>query len=93
MANSFEGDITNTEFQTVESLTVGVPGSNFTGFTSGKTYTIQVVNHKDVHVLFKVSDAIFKLNNQDLQYTAGEDDPYINTLGFTCKLTILEENA
>lgn len=88
MANSFTGQInTNGEFVTVESVTVGVEGSSFTGFTSGSTYTIQV---KDFCTL-KVSDAEFDLNKRELQYKAGSDDLYIKTNSMGCGLTILEE--
>ena len=92
MANSFTGVVfTGDQFATVESLTVGVSGSNFTGFTSGKKYYIQVKDYAE----FKVSDAIFELNDKRILYfTAGADDLYIkaNTLDYKgCRLTILEE--
>lgn len=90
MANSFTGQInTNGEFVTVESVTVGVEGSTFTGFTEGKSYNIQVQNVADL----KVGDAIFTLGDrfQFLTYKAGTDDMYIKTDVIPTKLTILEE--
>ena len=93
MANSFTGFIsTHGDFETVESLTVGITGSNFTGFTAGKVYTMCVQNSAEL----KVSDAIFPLHNEKLQYKAGTDDLYIKTDYSTtndigCILTILEE--
>ena len=90
MANSFTGVInTNGEFVTVESVTVGVEGSNFTGFTIGKFYNIQVQNLAD----FKVGDAIFTLGDryQFLIIKARTDTLYIKTDVIPAKLTILEE--
>lgn len=89
-ANSFTGFIdTNSTFVTVASVTVGVSGSNFTGFTTDKTYTIQVQNTAEL----KVSDAEFTLKNQFMQFKQGADDLYIKTTTLPCKLTILEEDA
>lgn len=92
MANSFTGVVfSGDQFVTVESLTVGVEGSDFTGFTAGKTYAIQVKDYAE----FKVSDAIFELSDRRILYfTYGSDDLYIkaNTLDYKgCRLTILEQ--
>ena len=89
-ANSFTGRInTDNDFVTVESVTVGVTGSNFTGFTAGKVYTMQVQDH----CTLKVSDAEFFISVEHpyLQYKAGTDDMYIKTDSLGCTLTILEE--
>ena len=44
MANSFTGSInTDSEWVTIDSVTVGVEGSTFTGFTAGSTYSIQII--------------------------------------------------
>lgn len=77
MANSFTGVInTNGEFVTVESVTVGVEGSNFTGFTNGKTYVFQA----NRHIEFKVSDAIFSREKGEILYLKqGADDIYVMT--------------
>lgn len=86
-ANSFTGAInTEGEYVTVESLTVGQTGSNFTGFTEGKTYSIQMLQLG----YWKVSDAEFTIKT-DIPWTfkMGEDGPYIKTNG-NCMLTILE---
>lgn len=88
-ANSFTGVVNCDDFETVESLITG-DGSTFSGFTSGKTYTMQIINHRDTCVLFKISDAIFSRSNQIFEYTATSDDLYINTQGVDCTLTILE---
>ena len=92
-ANSFTGNIsTNGSFVTIESVTVGVTGSNFTGFTSGKIYTMCIENSAYI----KISDAIFPIHNEKFQYKAGDDDIYIktdysSTNNISCLLTILEE--
>lgn len=92
-ANSFTGNIsTNGEFQTIESLTVGVTGSNFTGFTAGKTYNLCIQNSAYV----KVSDAIFPIHNEKFDYKPNADDDiyiktdYSSTNNIYCILTILE---
>ena len=79
---------TEGEFVTVESVTVGVTGSNFTGFTANSTYTIQIINQADL----KISDAIFPIKTKiPFPYTAdSENDLYIRTQYGPCTLAILE---
>lgn len=87
-ANSFTGTInTNGEFVTIESVTVGVEGSNFTGFTSGKSYSMQIQNLG----YLKISDAAFPVYTDDpFTFVMGDDDPYIKTNYQSVVLTILE---
>ncbi len=88
MANSFTGSInTNGEWVTIESATVGVEGSEFTGFTSGKTYTMQMLGLG----YLKISNAEFPIKTDDpFTFTMSEDDPYIKTNYTPVMLTILE---
>ena len=89
MVNSFTGTIlTDNQFVTVESVTVGVEGSSFTRFTAGKCYTFQIRNFAQI----KYGDAIFDFENVGFQWKATDDSLYIRTFNEEggCKLVILE---
>ena len=94
MVNSFTGNIsTNGNWETIESLTVGVPGSNFTGFNKGLKYNMCIQNTAEI----RIGDAIFPCQNIKFDYTPGDDDIYIKTNNSIfnntyCILTILESS-
>ena len=79
---------TEGQFVTVESVTVGVEGSNFTGFTAGEKYNISILNTADL----KVAD--FEFPCEDIRipflYEATTDDLYIRTQYGPCTISILE---
>ena len=87
-ANSFNGAInTNGNWVTVESVTVGVTGSTFTGFTAGYIYNIWAGNQAQ----FKVGDYIVPVLNEKFDYKPNaDDDIYIKTNYTSCQLSILE---
>ena len=87
-ANSFNGTVkTNGDFVTVESVTVGVSGSSFTGFTSEKVYNCYIGNK----AYLKIGDYVVPVFNEKFDYKAGSDDIYIKTNYNTeCALSILE---
>lgn len=84
MATSYTGTIkTNGEF-------IDISTESGVTFTSGKSYTIQILPNNDI-VYFKVADAIFEIDNSNpFTYTAGSDSPKLKTNYKECTLTILE---
>ncbi len=89
MANSFTGSVnTNSEWVTIDSVTVGVEGSEFTGFTAGSTYSIQMIGLG----YLKISNAEFTIKTDyPFTFKMGQDDPYIKTNYTPVMLTILEQ--
>lgn len=82
MANSFTGMVdTQSEFVTLDSDIMGFD------FTSGNTYTMQIINNADL----KLGDAVFSISNERFQYKASSDELMIRTNYNPCTLTVYEQ--
>lgn len=84
--------VTNTEYETLESLIN-------TTLTNGTSYTIQAQNYAlkkamqiEPELYLLIGDAEFTLINQNLAFTKGSDSPYVKVENLPVVLTILENS-